>query len=335
MADIYNQLPRTVQSALTEYSDAFKEALVLADVQDWATLLGVGAVSNAIKTVYPLPIYAAGYQEFSGEVKYRSLYTRMITMRGKQWQDGVKEKAAGVEASDFMGWGAQPAAMALEAKRLPNTIAANMLALNSFNGPLLDLYRDPDDETASISKNLFASDHRYNVLDASKGTFNNTDIHDALDADFLKEAKAHFRGLKGPNGKPLGLQMTHLLVPASLEQQARDLLENDMLIETIRNGSTPVGGVAIPNPHKGTVTLIVADELQEGTNPYVYALALNKPGMVPWIVQTTGAPEETILDKDSDFYKTSRSIAIAHFVDANVGPAFPHPILRVEIDPTP
>jgi phage major head subunit gpT-like protein len=337
MADAYNSVSRTVQGALTEYSDAFKSALAIAaeEVTSWATDLGMTATSNAIKTIYPFPIFAAGYHEFKGEIKYRSLYDRQISMRGKQWQDGVTEKAAVIEAGDFMGWGEQPAAMALEARRLPNTIVAAMLASNSFAGPALEIYRNPDDSSADIVKALFASDHRYNVLDASVGTFDNTDIHDALDDDFLTEQKEYFRGLKGPNGQPLGLRMTHLLVPASLEEQARKLLESDILVEAVLNGSTVVGGVGVANRHKGTVTLVVADELQEGTNPYVYALALNKPGMKPWIVQTTGAAEELVRDKESDYYKTTLKVSIAHVIDANVGAAFPQAIRRIEIDPTP
>jgi hypothetical protein len=336
MADAYNSVSRTTQGALTEYSEAFKGALVLADVEDWATTLGFSATSTAIKTVYPLPIFAAGYHEFKGEVKYRTLYERMLTMRGRQWQDGVTEKAAIIEASDFMGWGEQPAAMALEAKRLPNQLVADMLALNSFAGPALDIYRDPDNSAADVVKYLFATDHPYNAVDASYGTFNNTDIHDALDDQFLQEAKAHFRSIKGPNGKPLGLQMTHLIVPSSLEQQAQTLLNDDILVQAVLNaGGTIVGGVGVPNRHKGTVQLIVADELSQGSNPYVYALALNKPGMKPWIVQTTGQAIELIKDKDSDYYKDTLKVSIAHVIDANVGATFPQAILRVEIDPTP
>ncbi len=331
MSDAYGNLPRTVQSALTEYSDAFKSALVLADVEDWAGQLGMVSTSNAIKSVYPLPIYAAGYQEFEGEIKYRTLYGRMLTMKGKQWQDGVTEKKAIIEASDFMGWGEQPAAMALEAKRLPNQIVAEMLAKNSFAGPNLDLYKDLDDSNADIVKALFATDHRYNLIDASVGTFNNTTTAAALDDAMLTAAKAHFRSIKGPNGKPLGLQMTHLLVPAALEQQARDLLESDILVQAVMNvaGDQNVGGVTIPNRHKGTVKLIVADELTSDTR--VYALALNKPGLKPWIVQTSGAPLELIKDESSDYYKDTLKVSFAHIVDANVGAAFPHPILRITI----
>jgi hypothetical protein len=337
MADAYNSVSRTVQGALTEYSDQFKSALAIAaeEVQDWAALLGMSATSDAIKTIYPFPIFAAMYQEFEGEVKYRSLYDRQISMRGKQWQDGVTEKAAIIEAGDFMGWGEQPAAMALEARRLPNTIVAAMLASNSFAGPALEIYRNPDDSSADVVKALFATDHRYNVLDPSVGTFDNTDVHDALDTDFLVEQKEYFRGLKGPNGQSLGLRMTHLLVPASLEEQARKLLESDILVEAVLNGSTVVGGVGVANRHKGTVTLVVADELQEGTNPYVYALALNKPGMKPWIVQKSTSAEELIRDKESDYYKSTLKVSIAHVISANVGAAFPQAIRRIEIDPTP
>jgi phage major head subunit gpT-like protein len=322
MGIVYDLIPRTAAKALEEFSEQFKSALVLATVEEWAVGLGASATSTAIQTTYPLSIYAAGYKEWKGEHKYRDLYMRSLRMKPRDWQDGVKQKARIVEAHDFMGWSAQPAAMAIEAKRLANKLVASVLEAN----PLLDIYRDDDTGTASAIA-LFASNHPYNVFDSSFGTFDNDITATAIDKAMMVAAKQHFRSLKAANGESMGLRMTHLLVPAAREEEAKDFLDNDLLVETILNGSTPVGGVTRQNRHKGTVTLVVSDELTDDDT--VYALALDKPDLPPWIVQTSGAPEEIIHDRDSHMYKTSGEVAISYTLSANAAAAFPHPILKI------
>lgn len=49
----------------------------------------------------------------------------------------------------------------------------------------------------------------------------------ALDKANLKAAITALSGRKGDHGRPLGLKATHLVVPSSLEFEARELLENE------------------------------------------------------------------------------------------------------------
>jgi phage major head subunit gpT-like protein len=325
MATTYEILPRTVAQALQEFSDQFAGALALGDVEAWAEQLGATGSSTAIKTTYPIPVFAAGYAEFKGNDKYRTLYSRTLSMRQKKWQDGVQVLADKIKAADFMGWGQQPAAMALEAQRLPNILVASLLKANGN----IDFYRDDELNVAS-ARALFANDHPYNVFDSSVGSFDNDlSSASAIDATSVSTWKQHFRNIKGPNGKPLGLQMTHLMVPPALEEEAKEFFEQDMLIVTIKEGSANVGGVAQRNRHKGTVQLLVADELEDAD--IVYPMALNKPGLVPWIVQRDSSPEEIIDDESSEMYKRTGHVAIAHRLNANAAACLPHAIARVQI----
>lgn len=322
----YNMVSNDAQRALEEFSDEFRGALALSDVTPWSTDLGLAKTSTAILTTYPIPIDAAGYKEFRGDMKYRDLYHRSLQMKTKAWQDGVSALAEKVEAPDFAGWADAPRAIALESQRQPNEWVAALLKAN----PNLDFYRDTDTNTASAVP-LFSNSHPVNVVDSSVGTFDNDHTASSINDTFMSAAKLSFRSRKGPNGKPMKLQMTHLLVPAALEEAARDYLERDNLIQAVTNvqGTENVAAAVQRNRHYGTVTLVVGDELED--DDVVYALALGKPGLVPWIVQTQGAPEEIVQDKSSYLYQSQLKVGVSYILRGAAGLALPHCIDRYTI----
>jgi len=310
MGSEFDLVSRDAQRALEEFAQDFAAALTQAGVEPWARELGLYKASRALKTTYPIPVSAAGYHEFKGDLKYRSLFEKSLELKPKTWQDGVAELASIIEAPDFIGWTSEPAAMAAAAMSLPNEIIADALAANAV---------------CWTGKNFFASDHPVNVFDAGVGTFDNDVTGAGTDPtlDNLKTAKQNFRGIKGANGKPLGLRMTHVLAAAAQEEVWKDLLEQDMIIQAIGDG-TQFG--AVPNRHKGTVKLVISDEL--ASDDEWYPLALNKPGMAPWIVQDEGSPEEIRHDKTDALYKTTLKVGIAYILRGNGVLALPHCMQR-------
>lgn len=308
MGQEFNLISLDAQTALTEFSQDFAMGLTQSGVVPWAKENGLYRPSRALKTTYPIPISAAGYREFLGDVKYRSLFEKSLSMVPKTWQDGIAELASVIEAPDFTGWAQQPEAMAQAADSLPNEIIAGLLEANG---------------TCWDGVAFFHASHPVNVFDASFSTFGNDFTGAGTDPtlDNLKLAKAAFRDLKAANGKPLGLRMTHVLAPAAQEETWKDLLEQDMVIQAV--GST-FG--AVDNRHKGTVTAIYSDELTDDSK--WYPLALGKPGLFPWIVQDQGAPEELLSDKTSDLYKRTLKVAIAYVLRGNGALALPHAVQR-------
>jgi phage major head subunit gpT-like protein len=309
MGTEYNLVSQDAQRALEEFSQDFNAALTQGGTEQWAKDLGLYKASRALKTTYPVPVSAAGYKELEGDIKYRALFEKSLELVPKTWQDGVSELASVIEAPDFIGWTSEPAAIAGAAMSLANEIIAGLLEANG---------------TSWTGKTFFASDHPVNVFKPSVGTFDN-DITGAgtnLSSGNLALAKQYFREIKAANGKPLGLRMTHLLVPAALEETARDILERDLIIES--NGANDFG--TVNNRHKGTVKLVVSDDF---TSDIVwYPLALGKPGMFPWIVQDEGAPEEIRSDKDSHLYKTTLKVAVAYVLRGNGALALPQCVQR-------
>lgn len=303
MGSEFDLVSRDAQRALEEFAQDFAAALTQPGVQSWARELGLYKSSRALKTTYPIPVSAAGYAEFKGDLKYRGLFEKSLELLPKTWQDGIAELASVIEAPDFIGWTSEPAAMAAAAMSLPNEIIADALTANA---------------TCWTGKAFFAADHPFNVFDVGYGTFDNDIGASAtLTIGNLATAKTNFRAIKAANGKPMGLRMTHLMVPAALEETARDLLERDLIVES---------GAAVDNRHKGTVQIIVADELN--SDLIWYPLALNKPGMKPWIVQDEGSPEEIRQDKTDALYKTTLKVALAYVLRGNGVLALPHCVQR-------
>jgi len=286
-------------------------ALAQGPVDQWARELGYSrTVANpATKSTFPVPVSAALYAEFKGDVKYRSLFQKSISLISKTWQDGVAELATIVEAPDFVGWADQPAAMAHAAMSLINEIIAGRLEENPLCWDGVTFFNDA---------------HPVNYFDTDFGVFDNdfTGAGTAPSIANLKLAKQRFRDLKAPNGKPLGLRMTHLLAPSSQEETWKDFLDQDMMIQAIGGGSFG----AVDNRHKGTVKLVISDELTNQSR--WYPLALNKPGMWPWIVQDSGTPETMIHDKESALYQAQLKVGLASILHGNGEVGLPHPIQR-------
>lgn len=309
MSQEFNLVSGDAQRALEDFVQDFAIALSQPGVEQWAKENGLYRASRALRTTFPVPVSAAGYSEFLGDVKYRDLFEKSFSLTPKTWQDGVAALASVIEAPDFVGWTSEPAAIAAAAASLGNQIIADAFALNA---------------TCWDGKAFFADDHPCNIYDVGVGTYDN-DITAAatLTTANLALAKKNFRKIKAPNGKPLGLRMTHVLVPAALEETAKDLLEQDMIIQAIGAGAN-FG--AVDNRHKGTVKIIVSDEL--ASDVIWYPLALNKPGMFPWVIQDEGAPEEIRSDKTSHLYATTLKVGIAYILRGNGALALPQCVQR-------
>ncbi len=308
----FNLISVDAQTRLTEFREDFAMAYTQESTPEdnWARTLGIYLASKALKTKFPIPVSAAGYKEFEGDVRYRSLFEKSFELVPKTWQDGVAELASVVEAPDFIGWMRQPEAMAAAARALPNEIIAAALEANATH------------ELDGLA--FFHAAHPYNILDSSVGTFANTfsGAGTAASTTILETAKSRMRKIKAANGKPMGLRLTHILCHPDQEETWRNILERDLIIES--NGANNFG--TVNNRHKGTVKLIVCDTFT--VSGQWYALSLNKAGMYPWVVQDDGAPETITQDKNDALYKKELKVGFASILRGNGGLALPHCIHR-------
>lgn len=328
MASVYDLVSRDAQQALNEFSTAFDAALAVADPDTWARRYGLVNSSRAIRTTYPLSISAAGYVERKGDDKMRKLYERSLSMKMKEWVDGIQEKRIIIEAPDFVGWMKEPANIAREGARQPQILVASVLEDNGY----LDLYRQelPGGSVASAIR-LFANNHPVNIFDSAFGTFDNMHtITGGFTSANVSAIKQRFRAKKGPNGKSMNLEFNTLLIPAALEEQARDFFEADVIATALKNvaGTENVAAVANRNRYKGTVTPVVCPELTSDT--IVYPLDANSLAY-PWILQDGGAPEEIRFDTNSDYYKQTGLIGVKYVLQMGAAAALPHAIEQITL----
>lgn len=322
MANPFLQVSGDAQRALEEFSTAFDAAFTAPEAESqWSRTYGLVNSSRAIRTTYPIPISAAGYVERKGDDKMRSLYERSLSMSPVEWVDGVQEKASIIEAPDFIGWAGEPARIAVEARRLGNRIVASMLESN----PNLDFYKDKKTGVdASIP--LFSGSHPVNVFDSSLGTFDNDHGATGINATMMRAALQRFRTKKAANGKPLGLRLTHMLVPPDLEQDAKDFLESDHMRLALLAGGSNTNELT-SNRYKNIVQLEVCDELTSATT--FYLIAANGPK--PWILQDGGSPEEIRFDKTDALYKQTGLVGVKYILQMAAAAALPHAIERITI----
>lgn len=304
----FDLLTQDAQAALRAFDMAFVAALAEAP-EPWARGIGISHTSSLLKTTWPIPLSAAGYVALDGDLKYRRLAEKSFTLVNETWQDGVSELASTIEAPDFIGWGEEPQRIALDAVALPNRLVATLLAA----GEATDCWD---------GKFFFDTAHPCNAADGSiTTTFDNYHASRAVTSDNFALALKEMRAIKGPSGKALGLRVTDVLVPASLEQDMRKVLNQGIIVQTNADGDYG----AVDNIHKGAANLVVGDELEDG---YWYTVSRNRPGMAPWVVMDAGAPETIISDKTSDLYKRTLKIGYASIMRCVAGLAMPQCIHR-------
>jgi hypothetical protein len=351
MSTPYQQVSKDANRAIEEFSDQFRGALTLTEPDNWDDAgLSYTLANAAAQVTFPLPVDAAGYKEFKGEIKYRQLYTRSMSFRTKEWSDGVREKARVIESDQFSGWLQAPQNMARAWRQLPLTLLAALLqgdapgtnAPAAYTGPLLDLYKDKDSNTAS-TVTLFADAHPCNVFEPAYGTFDNlrTTTHaDLANGNWYKDLCTYAATVRGANGMPLDVSVTgsKLLNPTSLTHEFKAYLENDTLITAISNAgvqNATANVVAAGNRKNLAYGQISAHEVKEfsvanGWDQVFFVVLGGNTELYPWVALADGAPEERLFDKSSEHYRNTGEVKVGYIGNANVGAAMPHRIVRYQ-----
>lgn len=339
----YTAVSRTTADSLRRFDEAFRGALAIAEPDSlWAAQGGlVLSTEGMLQTTFPIPVSAAGYREFKGDIKYRTLYELAINVfNDKTWQDGVEELAKVVEGPNFLGWDQEPANMAREWARLPNTLVAEILEAN----PNLELYRDPDTKVLT-ARALFAADHPFNVLEPDFGTFDNdiaTTEADILNGTFFSELKLYAFNMKGPNGKSYGLraQGGTIYTNGARAELIDEALKQDNVIKVISDGgeitpptavATAVAAAVQKNRHLGIMSHVVAEELTDASDDYLYIVLSGNPAAHPWVVMQQSSPEVIIQDKDDAKYKEHLKVSFSSHGEAKAAAMMPQKIVRVTI----
>jgi hypothetical protein len=215
----------------------------------------------------------------------------------------------------------------------------------------LDFYRDvkPGGVTA-LSKTLFDDAHPFNVLKTAVGTFDNDwDDGDTVQGDtvpteinkvLIAQLRKHFRSIKGPNGRPMGLRLSGLIIPPKWEENALDVTTLGTAVTVVQNaaGTENVAAVTQDNRYRG-LQVQVADELvgdlpsgNSGDEDTIYAVASRGAGLAPppWVVQE-GRMKEIVYDESDAKYKDEGKVGVKRIQEWAAEPCLPHAIVRIDL----
>lgn len=132
--------------------------------------------------------------------------------------------------------------------------------------PLIFQERVPYDFTPLTNKNdpnvFWKDQYVYGVRARANAGFGLWQLAAActgpLTGDNYAAIRAEMSSLKGEEGKPLGIAPNVLVVPPSLESDARTILFADNIASTVSGETSVFSSMAVSNPWKGTASLIVS-----------------------------------------------------------------------------
>lgn len=147
---------------------------------------------------------------------------------------------------------------------------------------------------------FFDENHPVDLDDANKGVYRNYySTGKQLTATNFGFAKKLFRTFKGADGRPIGARGTLLIVPPSLEEVARVILNADYHPRLADGAALGDGDVANGyNVWKASAELLVIDELED--EPTSWYLADTRKPIMPLIFQLREAPVFTALTAPTD-----------------------------------
>lgn len=328
----YQLISRDAQIALTEFRQEFAEAFAGAPPELVAGELGLGVtVAPGAEVRFPIPVSAAGYHLFTGDVKYRALAERSLKIKPLLFQDGVEELARVIEAPDFIGWAGEPGRIALAAQHLPNQLIAQLLEGRVDDAAAVGSPGACDLDGINFFDGTKFSDgtHPFNIFKESVGAFGNNFTKAGVgfsttpSIEVLEYAAQSFRRIKNPSGLPGGYKLTHIVAPPEQEMLWTKVITQNLLVQSLDAGAT-FGSV--DNVWKGRVKLLILDNLKD-TGKF-YTVSGNKTGCYPWMYASEGAPEEIIRDKTDSKYKDTLKVGVAYILAAAGGLALPHTIQR-------
>lgn len=303
-----NRVKEDAEAAVLEYDVYFLDAYAAAP-DPWCQRFARTRDTEKLIARWPVDLSSPGFQKFRGTPRFRTLSEKFFDLEVGVFDDGVAEDARKVAAIDFLGFASQPQKMAIEAKRLPNKLAAAALGTG---------------ETFLCwdGTNFFATSGKpYNPLDLDIGTYRNyftgLDLTETNVITVLQDLATR----KAPNGESLGLIGTHILVPSSLFERAR-------IIFTLPFGA---GGAGATNTLFNRLEVVNCPELAPGA----WYVLHEGVGLEPLAISTRngGTPATEVFGVGSVMHQMEKKVGFNAELDMAVGLAMPWAITKVKIAP--
>jgi len=249
--------PQNIRALRAELHREFRAAFDTTNViyPQLTTTIPSGSARNDYSWTNNLPVM----REWLGSRVVQNVGGFIYSVENKDWEMTIGVRRNDIE-DDNLGFYANIARDYGEAARLhPDQL-------------LFDLLKNGQSKVCYDGQFFFDTDHPVNGTDTAAGVYSNYFVGRPLNPTNYDFVRSQVIGLKGANGRAMGLSMDLLIVPPALGTQARRIVELQ----------TEAGGAG--NPFAGTARVLVIPELAgDDTSWY---LVTTQRQIKPFIFQT-------------------------------------------------
>lgn len=299
----------TLDALRTQFTLGFDAAYQATEV--WHTKLATQVPSSAKSNTYGWVVDQTRMREWIGPRVALNLSEHEYVLKNKRYEATIELDRDDIE-DDNLGLFANVTVpqLAEAARKHADELIADMLALNSGNGPL-----------AFDGKNLFADDHP--TFDAAGTTYGNK-FSLSLCADNVEQVWETMTSYTGQSGRPLLVRPNALIVPPQLYRPALEIMNAAWIVKAQTNvaGSENVGGAAVDNVMKGWMEVIMIEEF--ASDPTRWYVADLSKAIKPLLVQNR-RPDQFVSRDDPADPKVFDQAKFTYGVDnrRNVGVSLP------------
>jgi phage major head subunit gpT-like protein len=220
-------------------------------------------------------------REWVGPRQVENLVAQSYSLENKKYELTMAVGRSDIEDDQFSLYGPAAEMMGMQARTWPDDQMTPVI--------------EAGDGTVTFDgANFFSATHPIDTANAGAGTQSNLFSSLALTAANLATARANMRKFLGRDGKPLGMNLTHIMVPPALEQTALQIANSEFIVATF--GANAATG-SQTNVLRGTFEVIVNPKLTSDTTWYGFD---NRWPIKALIWQLRKPPEFTYLVNPTD-----------------------------------
>jgi hypothetical protein len=276
-----NYAPSDIRSRLIAFEALFVTAMQSKPDQ-WLTPDLIETMTAGPQTTvarFPVPLNSAGYRAHKGEIIYRRLSEKTFDTTFGVFSDGVSELVTNLMSNSWTGWGSQAAALARQG--MPFGDFEGERAVAALEGGI--------SFTSWDGVPFFSASHPVNCITTVGGVQSNVKYSATVGNTTLDALRDQIRGMKAPDGKELGLDLTGLLYPTALATGWENVIGP-------LNGAQIVAPDGEINPFRWRGR-IWGKRVWQMTLPTVYyAVATNRPDIKPLAGMRKLAPQSANLN---------------------------------------
>lgn len=329
------------QRALEEFRMNYNMALA-AEPAAWAETIGDMLPGGSLKDTYPINFSANRYVEKTaqGPAVVQSQNVDISVVK-REFNAGEQVELRRLKAGDFayiQSWGRLAERMARQRIMLRNLLVTTLLEAGTTgywgSSSLL--------ATGIDGQPFWSATHKVNPFDDTmklRGVATWSNYQSAatpLGSSNLTTEKSYAFKVAAPDGNELGCEYDGLLIPSSLSETAKNLLQIQDFILDAKASLNSVNNVMGPvkNPHFQSGMDITRGPELAGTdttaNYYLFSRQAIARGLFPWVISEDAAEDLRQFDESSDFYKNTGHIKVVSHIYTNAALLFPHALRYVK-----